>query len=275
MSHACPDHEPGFRGQLAAGGPYGKYDCTAWSAVFAIDYATCGRTITTGQRIRSLSDEPIPDPRSPGLNLGQVDEVALRHFGVSLDTRYAYPWAEFARRIAAGEGAILQGEYEVIADSGFDAGRGFRGGHAIFVPHGWAALDPLADGRAAGVYRYAREAYPQSLLRAFAARLVLRRDSEGRVTRRVGDGYVYASFTRDVVATWRAYLPTVAFWVYAVTGGVVTGRTAVTRGGGSSVPVGSPRLHRWPGHTSRSLVRVTKGIYEGRYVSSSYAKEVG
>jgi hypothetical protein len=266
MSH-CPDVQPKFQDQINSTDPQGGRSCTTYSAAMLIDLDTCGRVIPTGKRVRELTGDT-----SGGINLGQVDYVAREYFDVDFDTRYRYLWSEFARRIDKGEAAILQGWYAPIADSRFDAGRGFRGNHAICIPPDWATLDPLADGRAAGVYQYKGEPYPKALLRDFAGRLNIGSDPD--TYRRLGDGYVYASFSRDITAIWQAILPAASYWVYTVSGGEVRSRESRLRTTTATVPCGPPRSYPWPGHTRKSLVKVTKGALLGKYVSSTYAKEV-
>jgi hypothetical protein len=62
--------------QLVSSDPYGKYNCTAYAAARAINAATLGGLVISGAKIRALSDEPIPSPSSPGLNIRQVCAVS-------------------------------------------------------------------------------------------------------------------------------------------------------------------------------------------------------
>jgi hypothetical protein len=57
------------------------------------------------------------------------------------------------------------------------------------------------------------------------------------------------------------------FWRYAVTSGVITGRTKHSSGGFSAA-TSIPTLHRWPGVGYRTLVRVqdTASAFHGWYV---------
>lgn len=76
MSHA---YQPRDTTQLNPNDPYGPVNCTAYSAARIFDYATLGGLVgVTGQLVRALSDEPTPDPASPGLNLSQIVTVAHR-----------------------------------------------------------------------------------------------------------------------------------------------------------------------------------------------------
>lgn len=267
-----PGYLPRFQKQLNAGDPYGGYNCTAYAAAMAGDFDTCGSVKLTGEQVRQLSDEPVPDPKSPGLNLRQVD-AALNRYGVDLETRYRLPWADVVRKIDKGEGAILQLYYAPIADSRFDAGNGFRGNHAFFVPPGWGAMDPLADGRRAGVYTYSGEPYPKALLREAAGKLIV------SGTTRLGDGYAYAAFTRDRRSTW--YVQIGADRRFAVFDANESDRTCHYVRHSTTDYNGSPRWDCTPPRTYRNrrgetriLVRLLEGRLKGKYVNVKYATEV-
>lgn len=75
MSHA---YQPRDTSQLNPNDKYGPVNCTAYSASRIFDYETLGGIATTGALVRALSDEPVPDPTSPGLNLDQIVAVAHR-----------------------------------------------------------------------------------------------------------------------------------------------------------------------------------------------------
>jgi hypothetical protein len=263
----CADHvaDPTF--QLQSGGSTGAVDCTAHSCSNAIDHATCGKKDPAGRSIRLLSSEPIPNPSSPGLNLPQVRDVAWDDFGVFLDVRIgaqALTWTQYEARRLQGQGAILQVGYAPIADSRYDAGRGFRGNHAIFESiH--ATYDPLADGRAPGVFRHDGSVYDRALIRKAAGQLLLG-------STRLGEGKVWAAFTRDVIPDYLARVPAGTFWAYHVVEGVVQYRRQRTTGGfsASSTP---PRSYRW-GTRTVTLVRLTSGSRAGTYISATYAKEL-
>lgn len=197
----CPQYRAPFEAQL--GELYGGFNCTAVSAARAAAHATCGVKNVTGAQIRALSDEPVPDPGSPGLNLPQVD-AALGHLGVYLDTRIgtrAVPWPEYEQRRLDGEGCILQIGYGPIADSPFDAGNGFRGNHAIFeTVH--STYDSLADGRRAGVWKFDGRVYPRATIKAAASVLVIGSAGPGAV--HPAPGTVWAGFTVDVIPDYIA-----------------------------------------------------------------------
>lgn len=278
---ACDNYLPPFQPQNPAlsGDRYGWYDCTAFSGAMAAAFDSCGDVKLTGGQIRAESNEPRPDPRSPGLALSQVADVLSDH-GVELDIRYAYPWAKFRRRINEGQGAILQLSYEPIHRTHFSGDPNFTGGHAIFVPPGWGAMDPLCDGRRAGIHRYDGSAYPKALLREAAGMLVLGVGSQG--PRRLGDGLVYAAFTQDRRRSWQATVRPLkgktqrGYWRYHLDDrGRITGRKRwYTRG--FTADCTAPKRHPWPAKgRKKALVEITSGSRRGIYIGSPFAEVVG
>lgn len=256
---------PMFQPQNPAFSHYalGWSSCTAFSAAMAGDFHTLGQKRPTGGQVRTRTGDTVG-----GLNLSQVDEALYEGWNINLDTVYRLSWDAFAKKINEGRGAVLQGYYTPIADSRFDAGRGFRGNHAMFVAPAWVGMDPLADGRASGVYKYHGEAYPQALLRSFAGKLVL-----GPKTA-LGDGLVYASFTRDNVtpSDWRVSVSAGKIGLYTVSGTkILTARAGRT--GGFSATCTPPRLYSWAGHTSQRLVVLTSGSRAGLAIRATHASE--
>jgi hypothetical protein len=248
--------------------PLGGNNCTCYSAAMAADYDTLGAVKTTGRRIRELTGDKIG-----GTNLAQVDTVLRDQFKVNLDTRYRLPWAEFDRRIRQGQGAILQGWYAPIRDSRFRGSETFGENHAIFVGPGYVVMDPLCDGRRPGIYRYHGEAYPPALLKEFAGQLLLAEKPE----RRLGNGFVYASFTRDRKGTYAVTIPAGSrFRVYRVVGGKIVGRRFATTHAGFTTRSTQAALYPWRTGTRPriSLVRLVGTSLNGQYVSSRFAHEV-
>ena len=252
---------PTFQAQNPAinGYPLGWLSCTAYSGAMAASFDRQLKMATTGEAVRRATGDT-----SGGLTLAQVDAALNRIANVNLSVYYRLPWATFAKFIDSGMGGILQGGYAPIADSRFDAGRGFRGNHAIFVPPNWAAMDPLADGRYGQAYKYANEPYPRELLKRFAGRLDV--DGQGHL---LGYGYVYAAMTKDNVHTYRVRYGG-RFWVYTVgPDGRISGRTARHFSDFSTSACTVPKSYAWPGHTNRTLVRVTnpKSSLNGQYLA--------
>jgi hypothetical protein len=258
---------PIFQAQNPAISGYalGWSSCTAFAGAMAASFDRQVSKLCTGGQVRQQTGDT-----TGGTTLAQLALALRTRWTVDLDTRYRLSWADFAAKINAGCAAILQGGYGPIADSRFDAGRGFRGNHAIAVIPGWIGMDPLADGRYGTTYAYKGEAYPQSLLKAFAGKL----DVTGTGSL-LGSGLVYAAFTRDRVSNvlWKFSLGPADYTVYSVSGSLITG-TRIAHTGGFSASCTAPQLYSWAGHTSQSLVRLTSGSHAGQYVRASHAHEV-
>jgi hypothetical protein len=156
-------------GQLTSGDPYGSTNCAAYALAKGIEFDTCGQVILTGARVRQLSSEPIPDPRSPGLHHGQLRDVAAQ-FGLRVDVLYGAPWDEFedANRDHA---VLLAINYRPIQYSSFSGQRTFSGNHELLVLPQRFTYDSLCDGRLSNGARVFRgpAVYPESLLMQAAA----------------------------------------------------------------------------------------------------------
>jgi hypothetical protein len=259
---------PKFQAQNPAisGYRYGWASCTAFSGAMAASFDRQVPELLTGGALRNEIGDFVG-----GLNLAQIDAALTAHQGVNLDVRYGLPWADFAARITAGQGAVLQGWYAPIAVSRFDAGNGFKGNHAIFVPPGWAAMDPLADGRFANVYEYHGEPYPQALLKDFAGKLNI----GGGTYRAVGAGLVYAAFTADRVAPPP---PATGHYVLTVKAGT---RVKIARFTGSCIsswgsyqwgakdstaPCRKPVARQVCAGGAATVIYVTKGAFAGKWI---------
>lgn len=264
---ACPTYREPFGSQLKQGGATGGVDCTCWAARAAIAHATCGAVIVSGRTVRLQSDEPIPDPRSPGLNLQQVADVALKH-GVYLEVHigyYALTWKEYEAARSDGRGAIVQGVYSAIADSRYDAGRGFRGTHAIEEDQ-HQTLDSLADGRAPGVFQHDGTLYDRRVMRAFAEALF-------------GKDRIWCALTRDTAPDLRATIRPAAGHArraYRVFNVTAQGRVSdvdpyrVQTTAGIDRPCSAPRAVPGPGGL-RFLVQIQGGPHNGEWVARRWS----
>ena len=258
MSFVRPTFQPQ---NPAINGYYlGWASCTCYAGAMAASYDRQVKKITTGENIRRRTGDTVG-----GTTLAQVDTAVRSLTGVDLDVYYHLPWASFVKEVERGRYAILQGWYAPIADSRFDAGHGFRGNHAVGVPPDWRVQDPLADGRYASVYKYVNEPYPKALLRSFAGKLNLATAGY----RPLGDGYVYAAFTKDRVSTYTlAFHGGQAFFVYHLgPDGRITGRSEhAAYSQDTSATCSMPIFYGWPGHSGKMLVRMLSGGLRGEYI---------
>jgi hypothetical protein len=254
---------PVFQAQNPAISGYslGWSSCSAFSGAMAASYDRQVLKLMSGGALRQMTGDT-----SGGLTLAQIDSALLAGWNVDLEVRYRLDWATFAKRINAGQAAVLQLWYAPIAATRFDAGGGFTGNHAVTVLPGWIVMDPLADGRRDGIYKYHGEAYPQTLLKTAAGKLNL----GGYGYNPLGYGLVYAAFTRDNTRTYQLNWVGGNFYRYFLNADktAITKRSAVLQVGAyGPSPVSAPRLFSWPGNTSRSLVQVLDGKFQGIWIA--------
>lgn len=257
MATVIPTFQP--QNPAISGYSLGWKSCQAYSAAMAGSFDRQVKKATTGEAVRRRTGDTVG-----GLTLAQVDAALNSLINVNLRVVYRMQFDEMARLIDKGMGASLSLWYGPIADSRFDAGKGFRGNHQVFIPPGWAAMDPLADGRP-GAYRYRNEPYPRSLLKEAAGKLNL----SATGYRPLGTGLVYVGLTRDVEFTYRVNFDGgEAFWVYEVESGIIKGRYAKKFTRDTWSPCSPPRRYDWPGVGSRTLVTITnpKSSLFGKHV---------
>lgn len=199
---------------------------------------------------------------SGGTNLGQNSSIFYYKYAISFTVKYKQAWSEFKTWIRAGRGAVLQGAYDVVLPTVFDASGSFTGNHAVYVNAArynttysrWEFYvgDPLADGRRTGIpkgYKW----WPESLLRAFAGRLVVG-------SYRLGSGYVYAMYTKDTETT-------------TVTAPTVTLRFSATR---ATPRVCYPRYaHATIRAKPTSLSTAVKVVRRGSVIFKHYQRTTG
>jgi len=264
---------PTFQPQNPAKSGYylGWQSCTCFAGAMAAAFDRQASLIMTGGAVRNKTGD-----RSGGTTLAQVDTALNDGWRIDLSLHYGLGWSSFAKLINSGMAGVLQGWYAPIADSRFDAGNGFRGNHAVLVLPGWVVMDPLADGRYPGVYKYHGEVYPQTLLRDFAGKLNL--STTGY--RALGSGLVYAGMTHDRVHDYRVDFSGGRFWVYVLgPDGKIAGRKTHTFDDATFAACTPPR---WvPGNSSskpppgyrdvdggRTMVLITSGsALRGQWVS--------
>ena len=125
-------YRPAHQRQLVATDPHGKVNCAAVGLAIALDRATLGGLRVTGRLVRALSNEPHPDPDSPGLYLPQLRTVAaiLR---VPLSMVLGASWGALLTSLRAGRAVLLPGTYGALGE--WSCQPSFRGGHMIVVNH--------------------------------------------------------------------------------------------------------------------------------------------
>lgn len=182
-----------YQNPALSGNPDGWYDCAAEVAAMGADYQTCGAKRPSGQQIRNLTNEPTPNPSSPGLDVYQIQE-ALDDLGVHVIVFRRASWEQVLEWVdVEGRGVGLAVQYSVIRPTDYSGDPNFYSGHAMFVPPGWEVMDPLCDGRRAGIYRYQHEPYPKGLMRLAAGAFRVRYSS-GLVAP-IGEGYAQGWMT--------------------------------------------------------------------------------
>lgn len=251
--------------QLHNGDPYGRFDCTAWSAALVTDAHTQGKTKLTGTQVRAATDEAVPDPASPGLNLPQVDRAIydLTRQAVNLDTRLGMARLNAQTLIVDGRWAIVQVNRGILVARGFL--EGFSGGHALTVHAREIDAQPVLGDPLVGHYvRCTWDALWD------AAGALINRPSQANV-----------SLTRDLTPDYRWVLRPVppatrrAFsrFVLSADGRRIVRAIPVSTAGTVAMCT-PPRFYPWTGHVGRSIVQLTTGPHKGWWVIAKHAEEM-
>lgn len=99
--------------QKVTSDPNWAVNCTAYCAAMMLTDATLGGMKITGRIVRALSNEPRPDPKSPGLNLTQIIDVA-RTLYVPITNRTGEPWSAIEAALREGRRVMLGVEYDEL-----------------------------------------------------------------------------------------------------------------------------------------------------------------
>lgn len=100
------------------------YGCSDTSLAMLVDASTFGGCRVTEGIVRSLSSEPKPDPKSPGLNIRQLVEVA-RKLHVPFVDKSGETLADMKRYLGENRRIVAQLWYADIGHGAF--------GHAIHI----------------------------------------------------------------------------------------------------------------------------------------------
>jgi hypothetical protein len=120
--------------------------CGESSLAMLIDAVTLGGVRVSQQWVRARSSEPIPDPRSPGLNLPQLIAVARDYANITLSDRTGDTFTELRAYLSERRKLIVQLDNWELSDCGRS-----RVGHAIFLQsynadrHEILGNNPLCD----------------------------------------------------------------------------------------------------------------------------------
>jgi len=136
--------------QRVSSDPHWRVNCMAYAGAMVINDATLGGEFgVTGQNVRKYSDEPNPDPGSPGLNIQQIVNVARDRYRVNLANRIGNDWNTMLHELQSGSGRRIFAaiEYKELGDDRCQAGGDFA--HAIVIvrssPNALLVSDPLCS----------------------------------------------------------------------------------------------------------------------------------
>ncbi len=95
--------------------PYWPDNCSAYSLSMLIMDETVGGLFIPGADVRAISNEPVPDHASPGLNIQQLVTVAHK-LRVYLDDKSGETWPQLVTHVKAGARAGVQIDYASLGD---------------------------------------------------------------------------------------------------------------------------------------------------------------
>lgn len=253
---------PANQGQLSSNDPGGYRSCVAYSFAYACDDATNGAFSPTGRQIRNWTGDT-----SGGLELGQCEAAVETRSNAVEFTTTVLDRPTFYAKLAAGFGMVLLGSYSEIRTTKYSGQDSFSGNHGIYVPPNKHVMDPLCDGRHAGVYRYHDELYPDWLIDLFAAKLRLSNGHQGGANR------FEVSFVKvkkeASLPNYRVRLDPGTIGKYRVSGASVVGnpRKYTLHSPGETVNCTRPKSYRRRGHPMAHLVQPASGRLQGAYIS--------
>lgn len=132
-----PTYRPDGLKQINPTDPNGRYSCGAYSTAVLVDYATIGGVKVSGKYVRSLTDEAVPDPASPGLSIPQL-VAAAKKLNVELTDRSGLPWSSLVDAVRGGRGVLINVLYEALPIDYRAQLAPAVGGHAMAITQ----LDP-------------------------------------------------------------------------------------------------------------------------------------
>lgn len=253
---------PATDGQLTSGDPQGASSCVAYSYSYACDDATLGAFRPSGQRIRDWTHDNVG-----GLELSQCEVAVESHSNAVEFTTTVLTRAQFYGKLVQGFGMVLLVGYKPFAESSFSGQPSFFGNHAIYVPPNKHVMDPLADGRRPGIYKYHDALYPDWLLDLGAAALRL---GNGRAA---GAEHFEVSFVKVLkeasLPAYRVRIDPGIVGLYKVSGRTVVGNPKLYNVKSPAIVTNCtrPKTYLRPGHPAAHLVRLVGSRIQGQYVS--------
>jgi hypothetical protein len=125
---------PTFLTQKNNTDPYHTVNCCAYSFAMLTDANTYGGCRITGAQVRALTNEPKPDPDSPGLNISQVMAVSHKlHLTIGSNLHGTHE--VLFNSLALGRQFIVPGVAAAIPLALRDGDPNFVKSHMIFVGH--------------------------------------------------------------------------------------------------------------------------------------------
>ncbi len=122
---------PSSERQIKPGDPFGGVNCGPVATAVAIDRATLGGVMVDGKDVRAATNEPIPNPGSPGTTIRQLCDAARKGFHVELTEVRGGTFATLLKRLGEFRGVVLAGEGTALGRDICQVG--FKGGHAVFL----------------------------------------------------------------------------------------------------------------------------------------------
>lgn len=184
-------YRPRWVGQLVGTSPLRSENCGMASAAMALDRATLGAKTATAEEMRARQRDQVG-----GTDLNDV-ALAIENSGEQITVLWGDSYDHFRNWVSNGRGAVLSGDYYVIANR-LSCQPNFDKGHAIYVNEysaafGFYCYDPLCDGRRSGVSKGAKW-YPEAMIRAYGASFA-------------GQGKMSAAYTNVVGANVISFWP--------------------------------------------------------------------
>lgn len=256
-----------------------SYICTMESGAMALDAHTGGKYQVWGGQLIPYCGRSYYDIVRRGTNLYNVKK-AWEHWGQTFTVKNGNVWANLRSDLALGKWVILQGDYDQFSLATRCQDR-FLGNHAIILGPKRDAYGRILTGDPlCKTFRYVSE----SELRRYAEDLGRQTWTAAGVrwTGQILYGVTKSVFTGTAVPSIRYTVsvhPTPpakskAFFVYSVSGDIITGRVEAHTGGFTADAIGDYRKW-WPSQRRYIvLVKLTEGSRKGQYVSKTIATKV-